>query len=233
MDELLMPEMGGIRLRMELDRWLWKDKDHVSVGQLAEYFARYLYLPRITGRRTLVRAIEDGLSFLTIRDTFGLAESYQEDQERYLGLRLGKTLNPVIEDKTLVIKPEVAERQADLEPARRLGETEKYPLNADASQDVSEPRTLYDEGPSPPPVPKHRPTFFHGSVKLHAHRIGIEAGSVAEEVVQHLSTLPGAEVEVSLELQVRIPEGVEEDVIRTVTENCNTLKFWSFGFEEE
>ncbi len=228
MDELLMPEMGGIRLRMELDRWLWKDKDkdHLSVGQLAEYFARYLYLPRITGRQALVRAIEDGLSFLTIHDTFGLAESYQESQARYLGLRLGKTLSPVIEDKTLLIKPEVAQRQSDDELTMVPGAQEEYPLPPDSSQDIAEGAPPYDG-------PKRQPTFFHGSVKLQDHRIGIDAGSIAEEVVQHLSTLPGAEVEVSLELQIRAPGGVQDDLIRTVTENCNTLKFESFGFEEE
>ena len=56
---------------------------------------------------------------------------------------------------------------------------------------------------------------------------------IIEEVVQHLSTLPGAEVEVRLEVQVRVPGGVDESVERTVTENCNTLKFDNSGFEGE
>ena len=45
----LMTAYGATLLRMELDRVpLWRG-DHVSVSQLAEDFARYLYLPRLKG----------------------------------------------------------------------------------------------------------------------------------------------------------------------------------------
>ena len=37
--------------------------------------------------------------------------------------------------------------------------------------------------------------------------------------------------EVVLEIQVRVPGGVKDDVVRTVTENSNTLKFKTHGFE--
>jgi hypothetical protein len=36
--EALIAAMGGPNLRMELDRHLWKDKDHVSFAELAEWF---------------------------------------------------------------------------------------------------------------------------------------------------------------------------------------------------
>ena len=46
-DELLVTGLAGTRLRMELDRVpLWRG-DHVAIKQLAEDFARYLYLPRL------------------------------------------------------------------------------------------------------------------------------------------------------------------------------------------
>lgn len=56
---------------------------------------------------------------------------------------------------------------------------------------------------------------------------------IAEEVVQHLTTLPGATVEISLEIQATVPEGAPEKTVRTVTENASTLKFRTQGFEEE
>jgi len=31
----------------------------------------------------------------------------------------------------------------------------------------------------------------------------------------------------------RVPEGLDDDVVRAVTENSNTLKFENHGFEEE
>ena len=44
-EESLLVQMGAIRLRTELDRVpLWTG-NHVSIKQLVEYMARYLYLP--------------------------------------------------------------------------------------------------------------------------------------------------------------------------------------------
>ena len=81
--------MGGVRLRMSLDQYLWKDRDHVTIAELDEWFPRYLYLPRVTGRETLLNAIRDGASVLIPEDTFATAELYNEDSGRYLGLRIG------------------------------------------------------------------------------------------------------------------------------------------------
>jgi hypothetical protein len=58
-------------------------------------------------------------------------------------------------------------------------------------------------------------------------RIGRDAGRIAEEVIQHLASLPDADVSVTLEIQVRAPDGVPEAAERTVRENCHTL-----GIEE-
>ncbi len=56
---------------------------------------------------------------------------------------------------------------------------------------------------------------------------------IAEEVIAHLAGLPGAEVLVTLEIEARLPQGASEHTVRTVTENCRTLKFVSQGFENE
>jgi hypothetical protein len=69
--------------------------------------------------------------------------------------------------------------------------------------------------------------------KTRSLRVVKEAGRVSMEVVEHLSTLPDAEVDVTLEIRVRVPEGVKDDVVRTVSETANTLKFQNFSFERE
>ncbi len=51
--------------------------------------------------------------------------------------------------------------------------------------------------------------------------------------VAHLAALPGATVDVTLEVQVRVGEGVEEDVVRIVSENATALKFDHASFERE
>jgi len=35
-----------------------------------------------------------------------------------------------------------------------------------------------------------------------------------------------------MEIHAELPEGTPEHIVRTVTENCRTLKFTNYGFEE-
>ncbi len=59
------------------------------------------------------------------------------------------------------------------------------------------------------------------------------AGRIADEVIQHLTKLVGADVRVTLEIQAQLQDGASDKTIRDVTENCRTLRFDTFGFEEE
>jgi hypothetical protein len=63
-------------------------------------------------------------------------------------------------------------------------------------------------------------------------RLGRDAAQIAEEVVQHLSRIIGAEVQITLEIQAELPDGASEKLVRDVTENCRTLRFASYGFED-
>ena len=73
---------------------------------------------------------------------------------------------------------------------------------------------------------------FHGPVTLDARRLGRDASRIAEEVVQHLSSIVGADVHITLDIQVKLPENASDKLVRDVTENCRTLKFEEFGFED-
>jgi hypothetical protein len=70
-------------------------------------------------------------------------------------------------------------------------------------------------------------------VQLDPARVGRDAGRIADEVIAHLSGLVGSSVTVTLEIDVDVSGGVPENVVRTVTENSRTLKFGSYGFEQE
>jgi len=247
-DGQLVPALGGTTLRHHLDTWLWKDKNHVSAGQLAEWFARYLYLPRVISRDTVLGAVRDGLGGLLIDETFAFAAAYDEGTGRYKGIQL-RAPGLVIETTSLIVKPRVARAQITADEAaeeaakKAAEEAAKAAINTGdggSGATATPTATPTGTGTAPggskvipqPPAPK-KPNLFVGSVKLDGGRIGRDAGKIAEEVIQHLSTLPGAEVEVTLEIHVRVPGGVGDDVVRTVSENARTLKFTSVGFERE
>ena len=56
----------------------------------------------------------------------------------------------------------------------------------------------------------------------------------SNEVLLHLVAFTGADVEVTLHIRATKPDGFDDGVIRTVTENARTLKFEpGSGFSEE
>ena len=78
-----------------------------------------------------------------------------------------------------------------------------------------------------------KPKRFHGTAILDSARVGRDASRIADEVIAHFVGLVGAEVRVTLEIEVTIPGGAPDGIVRTVTENGRTLKFKTQGFEVE
>jgi len=232
-EELLITKFAPTRLRMELDRVpLWRG-DHVAVNQLVEDFARYLYLPRLREPSVLLEAIRDGVALLTwAHDAFAFAESFDEKAGRYRGLRGGEQISLLDVDAVgLLVKPEVAIRQIDAEaPTPPAGGGLVAPAGGGEGTMPTALSPTPTEQPSPAAA---QPKRFHGSVPLDPTRVGRDASRIAEEVISHLGGLVGANIKVTLEIEAEIPSGVPEQIVRTVTENSQSLKFTSHGFEKE
>jgi Protein of unknown function (DUF499) len=226
-DELLVTAFAGTSLRRELDRVpLWRG-NHVGIRQLAEDFARYVYLPRLADPTVLISAIRDGLGLLTWeKDSFAYADDLDEKAGRYRGLRHGQLASLSLDGPTgLLVRPETAKHQLESEARSRTDSTTDVQKTERRETD-SEPKSRHEP-------PKQGPRRFHGSVTLDPTRVGRDAGRIADEIVSHLSGLMNSTVKVTLEIDAEIPSGAPDQVVRTVTENCRTLKFTSQGFEQE
>lgn len=228
-DDNLRVQMGGGLLKHELDNVpLWRGES-VSIKQLAEDFATYLYLPRLRDEDVLLSAIRDGLNMLTWEtDSFAFAESYDEQNKRYIGLRCGSGVNVVKDTKGLLIKPNIASAQMEADMARVNANTGEISgatavANGGASAVPHTPHAL------PKPEEYHR---FYGTAKIDPLRIGRDAGKIADEVIQLLTKEKDAEVEITIEIRAVLPKGADEKLRRDVTENCRTLKFDTSEFEK-
>jgi hypothetical protein len=233
-DELLLTSFAGSRLRMELDKIpLWRG-NHVSVRQLTEDFARYIYLPRLKDSSVLLNAIREGVSVLTWeQDTFAFADTYDEAAGRYKGLRSSQNLLLYDADSaSLLVKSAVAKMQFEAESNKPA--TGPLPSGGDGKLKVSDAPT--GKGTQLPiPASSQQPslpTRYHGTVTLDSTRVGRDASRIAEEIIGHLTSLPGAVARITLEIDIEIPNGIPDDRVRAVNENSNTLKFKSHGFEE-
>lgn len=217
---LLLPELGGVALRLELNRYpaIW-DTGDVSLKTLWEQFCQYLYLPRLKNSRVLVSAVEDGIrSLLWESETFAYAEAKEGD--KYLGLAAGSMAAVRLDERSLIVRPDVA---APIIAARgRSGGGEPYP--------PPEPHP----GPGPG-IGEGSPTYrrFHGSIELDAARPSFDFARVADEVIKHLSGVAGASVSITVDIDASDANGFSDDIRRTVTENARTLQFHVAEFEQD
>jgi len=200
----------------------------VTVGELEDWMPKYLYLPRVKNIKVIHNAVLD-VSELVIDDTFATADAYDEEKGRYLGLRAGQGAPSSVTSATCLVNPDVAKKQKQ--------ESETPPSGPEPG-----PVTSPGQGPGPgkgqrpepglePEQPK-KPTLFVGSVKLDADRLGRDAGKIHEEILANLIDLPNVQADVTMEIKIRAPGGIEEDGVRVVTENATVLKFDHAGFEK-
>lgn len=219
--EFLISRWSPDNLRMELDRYLWRDGPHLGLKQLWEYLARYCYLPRLYNIDVLQEAVKDGIS--RADPAFGYATMVGLDGV-YKGLVFGKpTAAPYFDDNSVLVRPEIAQEQINRQTPQILAS----PVTA-ASGHFTTPNTT----PSTPARPKLT-TRYHGTVSLDPQRINKEMATIVEEIIQRLTSLTGTDVKITLEISAERSTGFDDSSVRTINENSRTLKFKSHGFESE
>jgi predicted AAA+ superfamily ATPase len=232
-DELLVTALAATRLRLDLDKVPLWNGDYVSIKELLENFARYIYLPRLRDGSVLIEAIAEGLELLTWeRESFAYAEGWDEVGQRFRALRCGQRVVITEDTAGVLVKPEPARRQYE---ADRTPAPSPQPGAGGTQATGTTSATSSGETPAVGGTPVEPPKLkrFHGTVQLDPQRVGRDAGTIAQEVISHLAGIIGADVKVTIEIDAFVPSGASEQVVRTVTENCRTLKFTSQGFEAE
>jgi hypothetical protein len=241
-DGALATEYAGVALRYELDKTLWREHNHLSIRQLLDYYAQYLYLQRIKDSKVLLDAIQNGLNLTTWQhDTFAYADHYDEATGRYQGLKAGCLITLGADGRGLLVKPDVAARQMEADKSAPANNTDATPQNIKSSTRAASVArgtdeislSFNDDTATAPPVLPPQIRRFHGSITLDPLRISSLARTIHQEVIQHLAGLPHASTQITLEISVEVPDGISDKVVRDVTENCHTLKFQSHGFEED
>lgn len=223
-EEDLLPNIAASVLRLHVDRVpLWRG-EHVGLRQLWENLAQYLYLPRIKNSDVFLSAVQQGITMPTWNiDGFAYAESFDEAQGRYVGLRVGSDTGSIaITNASVLVKPEAAQRQL----AKESGSSDNID---DEITDTQKP----DKDKKPPKPKDESVRRFHAVKSVAPQRLARDVSDIAESIVQHLSKHVGAKVEVTVEITASLDEGFPAKDVRTVTENCATLKFQSHAFEKE
>jgi hypothetical protein len=202
---------------------LFNDRPHVPVGEIADWFAAYVYLPKLRDRIVLEGAVRDGVGKLD--PTFGYADGF-DGAAGYVGLLWGKTPPELTPPTALLVRPEVTVAQLDAQ-------------TPDATHAPGAIPGVPAGSPSPPssgspqPGGRTQPRRFYGSVELDMVRPVKAFETILNEVILQLDRAPGTKLKVTLEIEAESAEGFSDDDLGVVRDNARQLKFKpdSTGFE--
>jgi predicted AAA+ superfamily ATPase len=235
-EDLLANQLGARAIRDKLNAFLWRERPHVSVRELVDWCRKYLYLPRITADQVILDALVNPSAALTGEPTFFLADGFNESSGRYAVLRPQQASSSQLPTlNTLIVKEDVAKAQAEapITPTSDPPTTSSTPVGGFTTSTGFQPTATGSSGgsgispaalvPTAAPSPNKRTTFT-ASLKLDPMRAGLQMGDFLDEVLSHLQALPGAEVNLSVEVHVKAPNGVDDATARVVLENSRSLK---------
>ena len=224
-NEWLIHGLSPDNLLMELEPLnIWKDTPHLSIKTLWEWLTNYCYLPRLANQSVLEATITDGVSRLI--PAFAYATGIDEEG-KYTGLTMGRSFTLYFDDNALIVKPETAQAQIEAERAARQPDTISLPIDGASKPAV---KTVDDADDAPaPPKPKTR---YYGSVQIDPQRAMRDLSQIADEIIVRLTSVPGADVRITVEIEGLHGEGFDDATVRTISENSRTLNFNSHDFEE-
>ena len=222
-DEGLLPELGPARLDRELQKYIWNGKPHLFLKDLWEYLNRYTYLPRIKNRAVLAKAVQSAVGGM-LPGPFAYAERWDETKQTYAGLVISGAASGqvVIDSESVMIKPEVAEAHRP-KPSTAPTKADETSDIASGSGDVPSGAGAATTGAAP--QPDKNPTRFIGTVMISADRPARDIHQIVEAIIEQLTTLPGSEVSLKLEIDAEVPSGLDRAKVRTLMENATTLGF--------
>jgi hypothetical protein len=227
--DALITQWAPALLLLELDNVLWKNRDDISIKQLWEQLCSYCYLPRLASYEVLERAICEGIHST---EYFALAEAKSE--ERYIGLTYNRPITEVNPNsylvKLVIALKQLTKEQTIKEPAPSEiipGGSENHDGGAAVEVDPNPNKDNGDKQEKAAQV-----IHFHMSAKLDNTRINRDVSRLVDEIINHVTSLDGSDVDIKLDVDANVTKGIPPETIRTVSENCRTLKIDNFGFDE-
>lgn len=225
-DGIAKERLGPDALALHL-KPLWpEERPHLSVSEVADWFASYAYLPKLRDRVVLENAIRDAVGKLD--PAFGYADDFDEAAGRYVNLAWAKTPPDLFPPTAVLVRSEIAAAQVSPVPVPSIADA--IPGAAATQHGGDQPGRTPDGGlPSSP----RRPRRFFGVVELDMVRPVKAFDAVLNAVVMELQRTNGAKVKVTIEIEAEADRGFEDADVGVVRDNARQLKFRaeSTGFE--
>lgn len=219
-DGIIKEVLGGETLSTRLAELWPPERPRLPVAEIADWFATYVYLPKLRDRVVLETAIRDALAKLDAK--FAYADGFDAASGQYAGLLWQKAPSGPMPQSAVLVRPEAA--MAQLRPVA-TPTPELIPAEGGV-EPTGRPT-------SPGPASKRQPRRFFGSVEIDMLRPVKAFDTILNAVVMQLQRTNGAKVRLTLEIEADAAEGFAEADIGVVRDNARQLKFniGSTGFE--
>jgi hypothetical protein len=222
-DGIAKERLGPDALALHL-KPLWPDdRAHLGVTEIADWFASYVYLPKLRDRLVLEGAIRDAVGKLD--PSFGYADRFEEGSGTYLGLAWAKSAPETFPSSAVLMRPEIAAELARPKP------TADDPVAGVPGPGADQPGFIPPGGGTG--ARSSKPQRFFGTVDLDMVRPVKAFDAMLNAVVLELQRTPGAKVKITVEIEAEAETGFDEADIGVIRDNARQLKFRSdsTGFE--
>ena len=230
-DGAVLGEIGSENLTRCLAPLWPEDRPHVPVEELREWFASYVYLPRLRDEVVLDSALRRLAEDLA--SPFALAAGRDEATGAYVGVVDGKAFPLGDLTSHLLVRREAL-------PPPLEGPTPQPPggkaPGAAGDGPASGPDKPQSPSDAPRPAAAPRPKRFFAALKLEPERAGLDVARIMDGLLVELTRSAGSEIKLTLEIEGTSGEaGYPTDVVDTVNANVRDLKLdgSELGFEKD
>ena len=237
-EQLVDDRLAPNALKRVLDSHIWKspsDRYHISVNELWDMLARYVYMRlRLRNRQVLDDCIAQGIA----DGVFTCFSQHDADTDKYHGhvasdevvTQLPGSTQPP--GSTLILNPEIAEialsefREAAAQIATAVDnppvEPEYNPGVSVANSASHAPPRLIQDAPSPDYTPRKQVNFiaFHKKVQYDP---AYDFNTIRDEIARALS-VAGGKVTLDIIVTGSKEDGFDENVARAIKENSDHFK---------
>ena len=224
-DSIVFGEMGPNNLVQSLEPIWPPDRQHIPIEDIRDWFASYVYMPRLRDEATLEGALQRLVEDMA--DPYAYASGFDEDAGTYDGVIDGKArLLGDLGGELLVRRDATQSEGSEPVPDDTDGMTQP--------PDGSEPNPAEPDGETTPAEPL--PRRFFASIPIEPERAGMEVARIMDGLLVELTRTQGSNLRLTLEIDgTTVEQGYPKDVVETVKANARDLKLEenSFGFEED
>ena len=227
-DGIAKEKLGPDALWLHLNPLWPEDKPHLAIDEVANWFAAYVYLPKLRDRTVLEAAIREAVAKLD--PAFGYADNFDASAGTYVNLAWAKSPPEMFGSSALIVRTE-----AVLDQLRR-NETKPVAMGTVAARSTMPAGAPGgDSAPSASaPVGPRKPRRFYGTVEIDIVRPVKSFDTILNAVVMELQRTQGVMVKLTLEIEAEAPGGFDDAEVGVVRDNAKQLKFKpeSTGFED-